>query len=289
MGTINHNLDSHFESWIGPKDRRVRGWLLLDNYLPTFALTVLYLVIVWMGPKYMRNRPPFSCRGLLLIYNVGLTLLSLYMFYELVSTAWHGSYNVFCQSTHSAPEVDINVMRVLWWYYFSKVIEFMDTFFFILRKNNHQITFLHIYHHASMFNIWWFVMNWIPCGQSFFGPAINSFVHVVMYSYYGMSSIPAMRPYLWWKKYLTQLQLIQFLLTVVQSSCALIWPCGFPTGWTYFQISYMFTLIILFLNFYFQTYKKRAHLSRENQNGSSATKEHANGTENYAHKKLRVD
>lgn len=57
------------------------------------------------------------------------------------------------------------IINVLWWYYFSKLIEFMDTFFFILRKNNHQITFLHIYHHASMLNIWWFVMNWLPCGH----------------------------------------------------------------------------------------------------------------------------
>lgn len=61
--------------------------------------------------------------------------------------------------------VSFQIIKVLWWYYFSKLIEFMDTFFFILRKNNHQITFLHIYHHASMLNIWWFVMNWIPCGH----------------------------------------------------------------------------------------------------------------------------
>lgn len=61
--------------------------------------------------------------------------------------------------------VSSQVMKALWWYYFSKLIEFMDTFFFILRKNNHQITFLHIYHHASMLNIWWFVLNWVPCGH----------------------------------------------------------------------------------------------------------------------------
>ncbi len=57
------------------------------------------------------------------------------------------------------------MMNVLWWYYFSKLIEFMDTFFFILRKNHHQITFLHVYHHFTMLNIWWFVMNWVPCGH----------------------------------------------------------------------------------------------------------------------------
>lgn len=57
------------------------------------------------------------------------------------------------------------MINVLWWYYFSKLIEFMDTFFFILRKNYHQITFLHVYHHFTMLNIWWFVMNWVPCGH----------------------------------------------------------------------------------------------------------------------------
>lgn len=34
--------------------------------------------------------------------------------------------------------------RVLWWYYFSKLIEFLDTIFFVLRKKTSQITFLHV-------------------------------------------------------------------------------------------------------------------------------------------------
>ncbi|KAL7383515.1 hypothetical protein ABVT39_012157 [Epinephelus coioides] len=254
----------------------------------------MYLLIVWMGPKYMKHRQPYSCRGLLVLYNLGLTLLSFYMFYELVTAVWHGGYNFYCQDTHSAQEVDNKIINVLWWYYFSKLIEFMDTFFFILRKNNHQITFLHIYHHASMLNIWWFVMNWVPCGHSYFGASLNSFVHVVMYSYYGLSAIPAIRPYLWWKKYITQFQLIQFFLTMSQTMCAVIWPCGFPKGWLYFQISYMVTLIFLFSNFYVQTYKKHSgSLKKEHQNGSPAsTNGHANGTpsmERTAHKKLRVD
>lgn len=294
METFNHKLNTYIETWMGPRDQRVKGWLLLDNYTPTFALTVMYLLIVWMGPKYMKHRQPYSCRGLLVLYNLGLTLLSFYMVYELVTAVWHGGYNFYCQDTYSAPEVDNKIINVLWWYYFSKLIEFMDTFFFILRKNNHQITFLHIYHHATMLNIWWFVMNWIPCGHSYFGASLNSFVHVVMYSYYGLSAIPAMRPYLWWKKYITQLQLIQFFLTMSQTMCAVIWPCDFPRGWLYFQISYMVTLIILFSNFYSQTYKKHSgSLKKELQNGSAvSTNGHANGTPSVEHnvqKKLRMD
>ncbi|KAH1172859.1 hypothetical protein KIL84_016698 [Mauremys mutica] len=271
MESLDQTINSYLDVWLGPRDPRVKGWLLLDNYTPTFIFSVLYLLIVWIGPKYMQNKQPFSCRGILVIYNAGLTLLSFYMFYELVTGVWEGGYNFFCQDTHSGGEADMKIVRVLWWYYFSKLIEFMDTFFFILRKNHYQITVLHVYHHASMLNIWWFVMNWVPCGHSYFGATLNSFIHVLMYSYYGLSAIPAMRPYLWWKKYITQGQLIQFVLTIFQTSCGVVWPCAFPMGWLYFQISYMISLIILFTNFYIQTYKKKASSRRkEYQNGSTA-------------------
>lgn len=118
METFNHRINTHFESWLGPRgeslilispsvadsrcqrclgrkkstsdqlvhlcpDERVRGLLLLDYYPPTIALTVVYLLIVWMGPKYMKHRQPYSCRGAMMIYNLGLTLLSFYMFYEV--------------------------------------------------------------------------------------------------------------------------------------------------------------------------------------------------------------
>ena len=72
-------------------DQRVKGWLLLDNYPPTLALSLAYLLILWLGPKFMRDRKPVSCRPLLVVYNMVLTLLSFYMFYEVRSgTAWTG-------------------------------------------------------------------------------------------------------------------------------------------------------------------------------------------------------
>ncbi|XP_026882373.2 elongation of very long chain fatty acids protein 5 isoform X2 [Electrophorus electricus] len=294
METFNHRLNTYIDSWMGPRDPRVKGWFLLDNYLPTLAFTITYLLIVWMGPKCMRNRKAFSCQRILVVYNLALSLLSLYMFHQLVTAVWQGGYNFFCQDTHSAGEADDKIIHVLWWYYFSKVIEFMDTFFFILRKNNHQITFLHVYHHATMLNIWWFVMNWVPCGHSYFGATFNSFIHVLMYSYYGLSAIPAIRPYLWWKKYITQGQLIQFVMTMIQTACAVVWTCGFPMGWLYFQISYMITLIILFMNFYVKTYKRRG-ITWEKDFGHGAMSSHnghmngAASSEELKHRKPRAD
>ena len=37
--------------------------------------------------------------------------------------------------------------------------------FFILRKKNNQVTFLHVYHHTSMFLLWWIGVKWVAGGQ----------------------------------------------------------------------------------------------------------------------------
>lgn len=56
---------------------------MLDSYLPTFFLTVTYLLSIWLGNKYMKNRAALSLRGTLTLYNLGITLLSAYMLVEV--------------------------------------------------------------------------------------------------------------------------------------------------------------------------------------------------------------
>lgn len=56
---------------------------MLDSYLPTFVLTVLYLLSIWLGNRFMKSRPALSLRGLLTFYNLGITLLSAYMLAEV--------------------------------------------------------------------------------------------------------------------------------------------------------------------------------------------------------------
>ncbi|UYV63389.1 ELOVL4 [Cordylochernes scorpioides] len=109
------------------------------------------------------------------------------------------------------------IASALWWYYFSKVVELLDTVFFVLRKKWSQLTFLHVYHHSTMCALWWIGVKWVPGGSvkelcdvpALPGAMANSFVHVVMYLYYGLASMgPKMQKYLFWKKYLTVLQLV---------------------------------------------------------------------------------
>ncbi len=45
---------------------------------------------------------------------------------------------------------------------------------------------------------------------AFFGATINSGIHVLMYGYYGLAAFgPKIQKYLWWKKYLTIIQMVK--------------------------------------------------------------------------------
>jgi len=47
---------------------------------------------------------------------------------------------------------------------------------------------------------------------AFFVGMVNSFIHTLMYVYYGLAAIgPSMQKYLWWKRYMTKLQLVSHL------------------------------------------------------------------------------
>lgn len=62
-----------------------------------------------------------------------------------------------------------------------QVYEFVDTAIMVLKKNNRQITLLHVYHHAStFFPCWWSAVNFAPGGDVWFLCALNSSVHVAM-------------------------------------------------------------------------------------------------------------
>ena len=49
----------------------------------------------------------------------------------------------------------------------------------------------------------------LPGGFVTFHAMLNSFIHVVMYTYYGLAALgPQYQKYLWWKKYMTTMQIV---------------------------------------------------------------------------------
>lgn len=87
------------------------------------------------------------------------------------------------------------------------------------------------------------VIMFIPSGQVYFGAAINTLIHCVMYSYYGLSAIPSLRDKLWWKKYLTNLQMIQFFICFVHTIQGIVRGCDFPKWGQYKKNNYLMQYI----------------------------------------------
>jgi elongation of very long chain fatty acids protein 4 len=129
----------------------------------------------------------------------------------------------------------------------------------ILRKKDNQLSFLHIYHHALVMWCWWFVCHFACWGDAYFGAMMNSFIHVVMYSYYLFSLLNIPCP---WKKYLTQMQLVQFVLCFVSATyCAVMGT--YPLFLCMIQIFVMVNMLVLFSNFYRKNYSDSSRTKTE--------------------------
>lgn len=71
------------------------------------------------------------------------------------------------------------------------------------------MTFLHTYHHGGMVLMTWMVAKYYGGGSVLFIPLLNSIVHMFMYFYYLLSIFDKeYKNSVWWKKHITQLQLV---------------------------------------------------------------------------------
>ena len=78
-------------------DERVEDWLLMKTPVPISIIFVLYVLLVFLGPRFMRNREPLQLKTFIVPYNFILILLSIYMFYEVGKhiVFWFKIYQLF--------------------------------------------------------------------------------------------------------------------------------------------------------------------------------------------------
>lgn len=117
-------------------------------------------------------------------------------------------------------------------YFWLKIFDWIDTLFFILRKKNGHLSFLHVYHH-SMITLGVYIQAiFAPAGQAFIIGAINTFIHTVMYTYYLVTILqPKIRSNNNIKKTITKMQMVWikflFYLCPDTAGChSLGWQCS---------------------------------------------------------------
>ncbi|EEB19473.1 elongation of very long chain fatty acids protein, putative [Pediculus humanus corporis] len=239
---------------------RVKNWPLMSSPLPTFIICVSFVYIVKViGPKLMENRKPFELKNVLIIYNFIQVIFSTWLFYECIQSGWFTFYSFRCQPVdYSTSPIAMRMASGCWWYFISKFTEFLDTIFFVLRKKNDHISTLHVTHHAVMPMSVWFGVKFTPGGHSTFFGLLNTFVHIIMYSYYMFSAMgPQYQKYLWWKKYLTALQMIQFVLVMIHAFQLLFIECNYPQAFVWWIGLHAIMFYFLFADFYKQAYLKK--------------------------------
>ncbi|KAK3325359.1 fatty acid elongase [Apodospora peruviana] len=244
----------------------VPGKTPMSTLKETSIFIIIYYTIIFGGRQLMRNREPFKLRTLFLIHNFYLTAISgilLVLFIEqlLGTVARKGIFYAICDADGgwTQPLVVLYYLN-----YLTKYLELLDTCFLFLKKK--PLTFLHCYHHGATALLCYTqligstAVSWVPI-------TLNLTVHVVMYWYY-FQSARGIR--IWWKEWITRLQIIQFVIDL-----------GFVyfASYTYFTSTYfqwmpnsgkcageefaafsgmgiISSYLVLFISFYIATYKK---------------------------------
>ncbi|XP_051985371.1 elongation of very long chain fatty acids protein 1-like [Xyrauchen texanus] len=266
LGEVVSNVLKFYDYLLKRTDARVRDYPLMQSPIQmTLILLGYVLFVLYVGPRYMANRKPFHLNTTMIIYNFTMVAYNAYIVYEFLMSGWATTYTWRCDlcDPSSSPQA-LRMVRAAWLFYFSKYVELLDTVFFVLRKKHNQVTFLHIFHHSILPWTWWWGVTLTPAGgMGSFHAMVNACVHVIMYTYYGLAAAGSrFHKYLWWKKYLTAIQLIQFVLVSVHISqyyfmekCDYQVPIFIHLIWIYGTLFF-----ILFSNFWIQAYIKGKRL-----------------------------
>lgn len=119
-----------------------------QNWTISIPIAIAYLISVYCGTQFMKNRKPYNLRvplglwsGMLGVFSI---LGSYYFLPEIISKLYNdGFHKAACDNSFKS---NSNFLFWSWLFTWSKVLEFGDTMFIILRKQ--KLTFLHWYHHA---------------------------------------------------------------------------------------------------------------------------------------------
>ena len=141
----------------------IESWSVLGS--PKFLTILLnfYFCALKLGKFLMRNRAPFKLTLVIRLYNlfqvftcIGFALFFyLRIGYETFSSTWKcRSY----EAENFSRETLIEIFSAQWYFMAFRSIELLETLFFVLRKKENQISFLHVYHHVSTL-VMLYIMN----------------------------------------------------------------------------------------------------------------------------------
>ncbi|KAG8188616.1 hypothetical protein JTE90_005971 [Oedothorax gibbosus] len=265
LGTLKI-LNHSFKTFLDNGDPRVANWPMMQSPFPGIAMIAAYIYFVKVaGPQFMKKRKAFELRGLMAVYNFLMVFVNLVVFLGIGHYGYFNGYSLKCQPVDYSYKHDaLRMAQMGYLFYLTKFVEFADTIFFVLRKKHNQISALHVIHHSIVPFSLWFGIKFAPGGYNAFFPFLNSFIHVIMYTYYGLAAMgEKYQKYLFWKKYMTYMQLMQFVAVILYAISLHVNSCDIST--TFILMNFIHALLFfgLFLNFFVQSYVRRSNTRKK--------------------------
>jgi len=227
-----------------------------------YAVIVIYLVIIYSTLWLSRRKYFFIQQGtikkVLAGHNLLLCLASVVMAcgyaYNIAKTSLEfGFFGAYCGVSEDVDN------RLYFWtnvFYLSKFYELFDTLFLVMERK--APIFLHVWHHTSVIALVCkslqhrLLMSWLT-------GFLNSSVHIFMYYYYFVRSLGMD---VWWRKYITKVQILQFIFDALTSlpflffrmsgsACSGTWESWVGGNFV------GFSFLVLFIQFYNDSYKRK--------------------------------
>ncbi|BES97550.1 elongation of very long chain fatty acids protein [Nesidiocoris tenuis] len=242
----------------------VDSWGFISRPTHVLVILAIYLLTVFKGPKIMATRKPFELQRPIMVYNLFQIIMNGYMiscYFRLLGGQSLRLWENICCPVSAAqgfrPYASLEFLQVGKVYYINKIIDLADTCFFILRKKKSQVTFLHVYHHISMILCTYVSLMILRDELNMVFIAINSAVHMIMYAYYFLAALgPSVQKYLWWKKYITTIQICQFLIALSMLLLSTFQGCPTERGFVFMWFTNIFVILLMFVKFYIKSYRK---------------------------------
>ncbi|KAF2878912.1 hypothetical protein ILUMI_27257 [Ignelater luminosus] len=238
-------------------DPRVYNWPLLSDPSEVVLILGVYIFgIYYFLPRFMAYRKPYSLKEIIAVYNVFQVIACTILIYGISTSGWTTTYTLGCQKVdYSKNKIALRMAKFMWWHMMLKMTELIETVFFVLRKKFNQVSLLHVYHHISTFIIAWICAKYFAGGMFTFTVLINSFIHILMYGYYLLSSLGVWQKGLQkFKPILTIAQMVQLCIIFVHSLQALLPSCDVSNTIALIYLTNIAINIYLFCRFFVRTY-----------------------------------
>jgi len=267
----------------------VQGKTPLSTTTSVITALVTYLAIVFGLREVMKSQEALKMRFLFQLHNlllsVGSGVLLVLMVEEIAPILWkNGLFYTMCNDGAWTPAMEFYYMIN----YFYKYLELLDTVFLALKKK--PLAFLHVFHHSATALLCFTQLNG-RTSISWVVISLNLAVHVIMYYYYFATAGGAR---IWWKEYLTTMQIVQFVIdlfavyfgtysyfvmTYIPGQLPAMGSCAGTERAALFGCGLLTSYLLLFINFYVQTYMKSKAKKGKNgaANGSAVSNGKANG------------